>query len=136
MTKKQVAKEWLYFLGCFCFGLLIFPSLLYLIFRLLSNKEDPQFFFQFYSVVVGGSDALLAWSFVLAPYLIFQLVRSVIWGWRPHANHSRTSRTGAGNSAAIVMRHYIDIVEARAVKECWNIRPLPRGDGLKIVSMR
>ena len=79
MTKKQVAKEWLYFLGCFCFGLLIFPSLLYLIFRLLSNKEGPQFFFQFYSVVAGGRDALLAWSFVLAPYLIFQLVRSVIW---------------------------------------------------------
>jgi hypothetical protein len=33
-----------------------------------------------------------------------------------------------GNSAAIVMKHYFDIVEARAANEHWNIRPLPRGD--------
>jgi hypothetical protein len=41
-----------------------------------------------------------------------------------------------GNSAAIVMKHYFDIVESRAAKEYWNIRPLPRGDSRKIVSMR
>ena len=41
-----------------------------------------------------------------------------------------------GNSGAIVMKHYFDIVESRAAKECWNIRPLPRGDSRKIVSMR
>jgi len=28
-----------------------------------------------------------------------------------------------GNSAAIVMRHYFDIVEARAAREYWDIRP-------------
>jgi len=39
-----------------------------------------------------------------------------------------------GNSAAIVMRHYFDIVESRAAKEYWNIRPLPRGDR-KIVAL-
>ena len=31
-----------------------------------------------------------------------------------------------GNSPAIVMRHYFDIVEASAAKEFWNIKPLPR----------
>ena len=31
-----------------------------------------------------------------------------------------------GNSAAIVMKHYFDIVEARAAKEYWNIRPAKR----------
>jgi hypothetical protein len=41
-----------------------------------------------------------------------------------------------GNSAAIVMKHYFDIVEPRAAKEYWNIRPLPRGDSRNIVSMR
>jgi uncharacterized protein involved in type VI secretion and phage assembly len=41
-----------------------------------------------------------------------------------------------GNSPAIVMKHYFHIVEARAAKEYWNIRPLPRGDSRKIVSMR
>jgi integrase len=40
-----------------------------------------------------------------------------------------------GNSAAVVMKHYFDIVEARAAKEYWNIRPLPRGDR-KIVTLR
>jgi len=27
------------------------------------------------------------------------------------------------NAAAIVMRHYFDVVEARAAREYWNIRP-------------
>lgn len=40
-----------------------------------------------------------------------------------------------GNSAAVVMKHYFDIVEARAANEHWNIRPLPRGDR-KIVRLR
>jgi hypothetical protein len=26
------------------------------------------------------------------------------------------------------MRHYFDIVEGRAAKEYWSIRPVPRGD--------
>jgi integrase len=38
-----------------------------------------------------------------------------------------------GNSAAIVMRHYFDIVEAQAAKEYWDIRPAKRGS--KIVQM-
>ena len=40
-----------------------------------------------------------------------------------------------GNSAAIVMKHYFDIVKARAAREYWNIRPIPRGDR-KIVALR
>jgi len=40
-----------------------------------------------------------------------------------------------GNSAAIVMKHYFDILEARAAREYWKIRPLPRGDR-KIVTLR
>ena len=28
-----------------------------------------------------------------------------------------------GNSAAIVMKHYFDVVEARCAREYWNIRP-------------
>ena len=33
------------------------------------------------------------------------------------------------------MKHYFDIVEARAANEYWNIRPLPRGER-KIVTLR
>jgi len=31
-----------------------------------------------------------------------------------------------GNSAAIVMKHYFDVVEARAAREYWNIPPSKR----------
>jgi len=34
-----------------------------------------------------------------------------------------------------VMKHYFDIVEARAAREYWNIRPLARADR-KIVALR
>jgi hypothetical protein len=40
-----------------------------------------------------------------------------------------------GNSAAIVMRHYYDVVERRAAEAYWSIRPVPRGDR-KIVTLR
>src|SRR5438046_168848 len=33
-----------------------------------------------------------------------------------------------GNSAAIVMRHYFDIVEAKAAQAYWSIRPVSRSD--------
>ena len=39
-----------------------------------------------------------------------------------------------GNSAAIVMKDYFDIVEARAAKDYWSIRPIPRIDR-KMVTM-
>ena len=40
-----------------------------------------------------------------------------------------------GNSAKIVMKHYFDIVEARAAKEYWNIKPVACSDR-KIVAIR
>jgi hypothetical protein len=39
-----------------------------------------------------------------------------------------------GNSAAIVMKHYFDIVEKSAAQAYWDIRP-SRGDR-KIVALR
>ena len=35
-----------------------------------------------------------------------------------------------GNSAAIVMKHYFDIVEAKAAEAYWNIRPAKRGSNI------
>jgi len=40
-----------------------------------------------------------------------------------------------GNSAAVVMRHYFDIVEKNAAQAYFDIRPFPRGDR-KIVTLR
>jgi integrase len=61
--------------------------------------------------------------------------------WKPNAlRHSfgsyrmeQTKNAGQvalemGNSAAIVMKHYFEIVDARAAREYWSIKPLPRDD--------
>ena len=39
-----------------------------------------------------------------------------------------------GNSAAVVMKHYFEIVDARAAREYWSIKPLPTTDR-KIIEM-
>ncbi len=39
-----------------------------------------------------------------------------------------------GNSAAIVLKHYFDIVEASAAREYWSITPIARGSS-KVVQM-
>jgi hypothetical protein len=39
-----------------------------------------------------------------------------------------------GNSAAIVMKHYFEIVDARAADKYWSIKPLPATDR-KIVNI-
>ncbi len=39
-----------------------------------------------------------------------------------------------GNSAAMVMKHYFEIVDAHAAREYWAINPLPRTEQ-KIVRM-
>jgi integrase len=39
-----------------------------------------------------------------------------------------------GNSAAVVMKHYFEIVDARAAREYWSIKPLPATDR-KIVNI-
>ena len=49
--------------------------------------------------------------------------------------HNVSSALEMGNSAAIVMRHYFDIVESSAAKEYWNIKPFSRA-GRKIVTLR
>jgi hypothetical protein len=38
-----------------------------------------------------------------------------------------------GNSAAIVMKHYFDIVEARVTKEYWNIRPAKKRNNCALI---
>ena len=49
--------------------------------------------------------------------------------------HNISSALEMGNSAAIVMRHYFDIVEKRAAEAYWNIKPVSHGDR-KIVALR
>ena len=43
-------------------------------------------------------------------------------------------REWMGNSAAIVLKHYHEIVDAEAAREYWSIKPVPRTDR-KIVAV-
>ena len=81
MIKKRLAKEWLYFLGCFLFGLLIVPLLLLIIARLFIDHDNSNLS-DFYSLLVAKGDWLTAWLLVIGPYVIFQIIRSVIWAYK------------------------------------------------------
>jgi len=93
LNKKRVAKEWLYFLGCFLFGLLLPPFLFAVNFEFFkfgsfvgTCKTFSKKLLEDCSMLVDKREALIAWLFVLGPYLLFQLVRSVIWAWKTTRN--------------------------------------------------
>ena len=80
MIKRRLAREWLYFLGFLLFGLFLLPALLTLVFPSRDGFADE--LGQFYEALGGEGDAELAWLVVFGPYLLIQLIRSVIWAWK------------------------------------------------------
>ena len=76
MIKKIVAREWLYFLGFVVAGLVVLPLPVMLI------LEPQHGVSVFYKALFEGGKEWIAWLIVIAPYLIFQLVRSVLWALR------------------------------------------------------
>ena len=74
MNKKIVAQEWLYLLGFVVASLVVLPLPLMLI---LSPQEGAS---GFYKALFEGE--WIAWLIVITPYLMFQLVRSVLWALR------------------------------------------------------
>lgn len=76
MIRKVVAREWLYLLGFVVAGLVVvpFPAMLILNPRLGASG--------FYKALFDGREWWVAWLIVTAPYLVFQLVRSVLWALR------------------------------------------------------
>jgi len=82
MNKKIVAREWLIFLVSICFGLIIVPFFLCLYF----SDELKDWWF-FYPVLIGEeSDSTLARVFVIAPYIILQIIRSIVWAKKQFKN--------------------------------------------------
>ena len=90
MNTKRIAREWLYFLGSFFFGLLVLPSLMLVVARFFTHPTDSaasELLSAFYSGLMKRRDALITWLVVFAPYLIFQFVRSVIWAFKTARRH-------------------------------------------------
>jgi hypothetical protein len=84
MSKKRAAKEWLYFLACALIGLLVLPILLFILALFVSPARHgtlAELFGILYSGLFSSNrnDKLISWLFVVGPYLLCQLIRSVIW---------------------------------------------------------
>lgn len=78
MAKKIVAREWLYFLLFLCIGIVIVPILLHLIFT-----GSVKGLGSFYLALIGQeTDSLFAWIITIGPYVLFQLIRSIVWAWK------------------------------------------------------
>ncbi len=76
--KKKIAIEWLYLLISLAIGLTVLPAIVLLI---VSKELDFADFGHFWGAVFfkGKPDAI---ETMLAPYVLFQLVRSIIWAAR------------------------------------------------------
>jgi hypothetical protein len=72
--QRRIALEWLYLLVAIAVGLTAFPAALMLL------RAHELRFGLFYKAIVDGRD-YARWV-VLTPYLLLQLVRSIMWALR------------------------------------------------------
>ena len=80
MKKKVVAREWLYFLFWFLLGLAILPGALATVFAPPDEVFKNLFGYRgFYPGLLEGRGCWFRWLIVLTPYILFQVVRSMIW---------------------------------------------------------
>jgi Na+-transporting NADH:ubiquinone oxidoreductase subunit NqrD len=92
---KRVAREWLTLIGFLVLGIVLCPSAFWFLTCVVwptSTVGDPQrtpslgeMFYGVLMVLVGigeGGRPVLAWAFVLIPYGVYQLIRSIIWAAR------------------------------------------------------
>jgi hypothetical protein len=77
MNQKQIAREWFCFLGYILFCLLVGPLILASVFS--NYTELPSIYLALVRLARG---TMGFWLFALAPYLLFQLIRSVAWAFK------------------------------------------------------
>lgn len=75
-SKKIIAKEWLTFMVCLLIGFTAFPAL---IMALLRGQIEMGFF---YSTLFSGPDRATSWLVAFSPYILYMLLRSLIWAIR------------------------------------------------------
>lgn len=76
LNKRVAAKEWLYLLTCLFIGLFIIPLILLVINDKIGNIGE------FYKELIKTKwkdIPFVAWLTFVGPYLVFQLVRSILW---------------------------------------------------------
>lgn len=84
ISRVVIAREWLYLVGGVILGVLLVPTLLFLLASLFSDRPIPaaEFYGDVYRAAIRGDrDTIAFWAWMLAPYAVFQLGRSVRWAW-------------------------------------------------------
>ncbi len=85
MDRRTIAREWLYLLALVIGGLTGVPLILAVVRRITndgSGVTPGQQYSLLFAALVDHREWRIAWLVVLAPYLVFQLVRSVLWAFR------------------------------------------------------
>jgi len=74
-NKKRFAKEWLIFVGCVLFSILILPIIFYLF--MANEYTFSKMYSQLFKAIFDGEGGV--YLFILLPYILVQFIRSVIW---------------------------------------------------------
>jgi hypothetical protein len=79
--QKIVAREWLFFLAFFIFGVFIWPWPFIAIFGSPDIRNPTKVFEMTFKnlLFINKDDNFIFWLFILSPYFGFQLLRTVIW---------------------------------------------------------
>ena len=73
-NKKIIAREWIYYLTFFTFGLFIMPLIIIII-----RGGDFSMYGRFFEEIFDGREWPALWSMVIGPYITFLIVRPIIW---------------------------------------------------------
>jgi hypothetical protein len=81
--KRRIAIEWLLFVGLAFVGLVVIPTVFYEISPPDGNSYGKEMG-EFYSCPFDKKSPckLIFWFVVLAPYILTQFTRSLIWAWK------------------------------------------------------
>jgi len=74
-NKKRFAKEWLIFIGCILFSVLILPIIFY--FFMTDKYTLSKMYSELFEAIFDGEGGV--YLFVLLPYILVQFIRSIIW---------------------------------------------------------
>ncbi len=77
-NKKIFAKEWIVFVGCVLFSILILPVFFY--FFMTDEYTLSKMYSELFEAIFDGEGGV--YLFVLLPYILVQFVRSIIWSIR------------------------------------------------------
>lgn len=87
ITKKLLAREWLYFVSFVFVGITFIPALVFFFF---ASKDYAQrhnlleVYGVFWGAISAGRTDLKDYLLIFCPYILFQFIRSIIWAYKTY----------------------------------------------------